>query len=82
MISVTSRAPVVETLCFHCKGYELDPGQGTKIPHAVQHGQKKKKIEFHKSHKRGEKSQPLPPTCPGPFPSFPDNQSCFWKLIS
>ena len=33
--------PVVRTLRFHCPG--LMPGQGTKIPQAVQHGQKKKK---------------------------------------
>ena len=22
---------VVRILCFHCQGYEIDPGQGTKI---------------------------------------------------
>ena len=29
---------VVKTLCFHCKGAGLIPGQGTKIPWAVQCG--------------------------------------------
>ena len=32
--------PVVKTPCFHCGGYGPDPTQGTKIPHAMQHGQK------------------------------------------
>ena len=29
-------------LWFHCRGTRFDPGQGTKIPHATQHGQKLK----------------------------------------
>ena len=35
--------PVVRTLHFHCRGPGFDPrsGPGTKIPYAVQHGQKK-----------------------------------------
>ena len=32
--------PVVKTQCFHCKEHGLSPGQGTKIPHASQHGRK------------------------------------------
>ena len=35
--------PVVKTPGFHCRGRGFDPGRGTKIPHAVQCGQKKKK---------------------------------------
>ena len=30
------------------------PGQGTKIPHAAQHGQKKKKNEERKEHESGK----------------------------
>ena len=33
--------PVVKTLCFQCRGLGWIPGRGTKIPHAVQRGQKK-----------------------------------------
>ena len=33
---------VVKTLSFQCRGTDLIPGPGTKIPHAVQHSQKKK----------------------------------------
>ena len=34
--------PVVKTLRFQCRGHGFDPwGQGTKIPHAAQCGQKK-----------------------------------------
>ena len=39
-------SPVVRTPrtpCFHCRGPGLIPGQGTKVPHDVWHGQKKKK---------------------------------------
>ena len=32
--------PVVKALHFQCSGMGLMPGQGTKIPHAVQHNQK------------------------------------------
>ena len=35
--------PVVRTLCFQCRVMALIPGQGTKIPHAMQCGQKTKK---------------------------------------
>ena len=31
-----SRGPVVETPRFHCRGHSLDPGWGTRIPHATQ----------------------------------------------
>ena len=34
--------PVVRTPCFHCGGVGSIPGQGTKIPQAVQCGQKTK----------------------------------------
>ena len=33
---------MVETLSFHCRGTGLIPGWGTKIPHIMWHGQKKK----------------------------------------
>ena len=33
---------VVKTLSFQRRGTGLIPGPGTKIPHAVQHSQKKK----------------------------------------
>ena len=33
--------PVAKTLCFQCRGIGSIPGQGTKIPHAVLHSQKK-----------------------------------------
>ena len=33
--------PVVKTLCFQCRGAGSIPGRGTKIPHAVGHGQNK-----------------------------------------
>ena len=29
-------SPVVKSLCFQCEGTGLIPGQGTKIPHAVE----------------------------------------------
>ena len=35
--------PVVRTPCFHCRGNGFD--WGTRIPHAVWHGQKKKKVK-------------------------------------
>ena len=35
--------PVVKTPHSQCRGAGLIPGQGTKIPHASQRGQKKKK---------------------------------------
>ena len=35
--------PVVRTRRFHCCGLSSIPGQGTKIPQAAWHGQKKKK---------------------------------------
>ena len=35
--------PVVETLHFHFRGCGFISGGGTKIPHATQRGQKKKK---------------------------------------
>ena len=34
---------MVRTWHFHCHGPGSIPGQGTKIPQAAQHGQKKKK---------------------------------------
>ena len=33
-------SPVVKTLCFHCRGMGLIPGQGTKILNAVWYGWK------------------------------------------
>ena len=33
--------PVVRIQRFHCRGLGSIPGQGTKIPQAAQHGQKK-----------------------------------------
>ena len=33
--------PVVRTRHFHCQGPGSIPGQGTKIPQAMRHGQKK-----------------------------------------
>ena len=36
-------SPVARTPCFHCMGHRFDPWSGTKIRHAVQQGQKKKK---------------------------------------
>jgi len=41
-----SGGPVVKTPCFHSRGMGLIPGQGTKIPHTVQHGQTLKKKNF------------------------------------
>ena len=38
--------PVVRTMCFHCQGPSSVPGQGTKIPQAVQYSQKKKKCKI------------------------------------
>ena len=41
--------PVVKTPCFYARGTGLIRGQGTKITHATQHGQRvklKKKIFF------------------------------------
>ena len=35
--------PVVRTQCFHCPGQGSIPFRGTKMPQAMQHGQKKKK---------------------------------------
>ena len=38
---------MVKTLCFHCRGHTGSiSGQGTKIPRAMQRGQKKKEISF------------------------------------
>ena len=34
---------MVKNLCFYSRGEGSIPGQGTKIPHASGHGQKKKK---------------------------------------
>ena len=52
--------PVVMTRCFHCRGLGLIPGGETKIPQAVQWGQKKKQksinscyINFNPIKKRG-----------------------------
>ena len=39
-------SPVVQTLHFQCRAVDSIPGQGTKIPHAMWHGQKLNKIEF------------------------------------
>ena len=36
-------SPVVRTPHFHCQGWGLIPGWGTKIPQIAWHGQKKKK---------------------------------------
>ena len=41
---------MVKTPCFHLGGQGFYPGQGTKILHAMQHGQGKK--ERKKNHKR------------------------------
>ena len=38
--------PVVRTRHSHCQGPGSIPGPGTKIPLAMRHGQKKKKIPF------------------------------------
>ena len=35
--------PVIKTPCFQFRGMSSIPGQGTKVPHAKMHGQKKKK---------------------------------------
>ena len=35
-------SPVVQTLCFQCKGLGSIPVQGTKIPHAMRCGPRKK----------------------------------------
>ena len=32
--------PVVQTLCFDCRGTSVIRGPGTKIPHAAWHSQK------------------------------------------
>ena len=37
--------PMVRTQQFHCWGLGSIPGQGTKIPKAIQHGQKEKEKE-------------------------------------
>lgn len=37
---------VVETLNFQCGGHEFSPGQRNKMPRAVWHNQKTKKIFF------------------------------------
>ena len=37
--------PVVSTQHFHCCGSGLIPGQGTKIPQTMRHGQKTKQNE-------------------------------------
>ena len=37
---------VVRTRRFHCWGLGSIPAQGTKIPHAMQHGQEKKKMNM------------------------------------
>ena len=36
-------SPVVKTSCFHCRGTDSIPGQGTKIPQTTECGKKKKK---------------------------------------
>ena len=38
-----SGSPVSKAPSFHCRGTGLDPGQETKIPHAMWHSKKKKK---------------------------------------
>ena len=50
-----SGGPVVKTPCFHSRGMGLIPGQGTKIPHTVQHGQTLKKKIFFNSFKNSFK---------------------------
>ena len=35
--------PLVKMLCFQCRGHGFDSWLGTKIPHAMGHGQKKKR---------------------------------------
>ena len=35
-------SPMIKTLHFHCRGMGSIPGGGTKIPHAMKHGQKTK----------------------------------------
>ena len=39
--------PVVKTPCFHCREHGFSPFQGTKIAHALKHGQKKRKCQLH-----------------------------------
>ena len=43
--------PVVKTPHFQGRGMGSIPGQGTKIPHAMQHGQKTLKKKFKKKAK-------------------------------
>ena len=37
---------VVKTPCFQCRGHEFNPGQGTKMPHAMHCSQKQAKFSF------------------------------------
>ena len=37
-------SPVVKTSCFHCRGTDSIPGQGTKIPQTTECGKKKKSM--------------------------------------
>ena len=41
---------VVMIWCFHCRALGSILGQGTEIPQATQHGQKKRKIAWEKYH--------------------------------
>ena len=40
-------SPVIQTLCFHCRGKGSIPGQGTKIPCATRHHTHKKRLPLH-----------------------------------
>ena len=43
MKSTGPGSPAVKILCFHCKVVGSTPGWGTKILHAMRHGQEEKK---------------------------------------
>ena len=42
----TSSSSVVKIPCFHCQRNSSNSGRVTKIPHATQHGKKKKSLLF------------------------------------
>ena len=46
MKSTGPGSPAVKILCFHCKVVGSTPGWGTKILHAMRHGQEKKRKVF------------------------------------
>ena len=59
--------PVVKTPCFHCREHGFSPFQGTKIAHALKHGQKKKK----------EMPAPLQTSCVSSCKRLYLSQPCF-----